>query len=143
MAACIEAINQFLADAQCGPNQLAVCCRQAEYGLLQKGALPKVATSPPVTLLRSPDQIAAATRRHPSTTDHRLHLNGAIALKSLSREQIAAYLNRFPASEGLAAVTDSDALMALVQTPLLLSVTAIAFRHLSLDHLEQLATPQE
>jgi DNA polymerase III delta prime subunit len=150
LADCAAAINQFLADPTYGPHQLVVCCRQAEYGLLLPetgavlggSALNSGALSAG-SLLRSPDQIAATTQRQPSATDHRLQLNGAIALKPLTRSQITAYLKRFPASEGLATLTDSDALMVLVQTPLLLSVTAIAFRHLSLDHLKQLATPQE
>lgn len=137
LADCVTAINQFLADPVHGPNQLAVCCRQAAYDLLGQAAPAAPQDSP--GLLLSPDQIAAA--QPPTHREHRLQLNGAIALQPLSRDQITAYLHRFPADYGLAALTERQAIMDLIQTPLLLSVTAIACRHLSLDHLAQLATP--
>lgn len=89
-----------------------------------------------------PDALAVCSRREEyHTLSTQLNLNGAVLLQPLSDEQIAAYLARFPDLVGMDHLLENPELLELMRSPLLLSVTAIAWRTLSLDHLTQLTTP--
>lgn len=92
------------------PDRLVVCCRRDEYRQLI-------------------DQSQA-----------RLKLNGAIELQPPTDDQIRSYIAQFPQSEPLNALVENDAVRDLIRTPLLLSVTCIAGKKISLTELQTLST---
>lgn len=95
------------------PQYLVVCSRSEEYEILVE------------------------------TAETKLQLNGAICLQTLTNPQIQDYLETIERAELWQAMERDTALLDLVRTPLLLSVTILAYGELSLTQWQQLTSTEE
>jgi hypothetical protein len=92
---------------------------------------------------RPMDLLVCSRREEYASYDINLQLNGAILLQSLTTEQLEQYLSAINQSDLWQVLEQDAALLELVKTPLLLSITVLSYEELSLVQWQQPTSTQK
>ncbi|MEB3831069.1 CHAT domain-containing protein [Phormidium sp. CCY1219] len=90
--------------------------------------------------MRSPALVVCSRREAYERSDIQLHLNASICLHPLNHSQIKDYLQIVDREKIWPKIQGDRALFKLARVPLFLSAIALAYRHISLQHWQQLTT---